>query len=116
MNVGGHGKSRQQGFEKNGISGKKLLRHHDFIKYLRYFIHGPNLPQDTIRGFCNIIKDDAGTSGMVLKQVESYVRKEVKAKGLPRTDAAEEFFKLAHEIDRPDLAENVRSAAKDVRK
>ncbi|MCI0642562.1 MAG: hypothetical protein L0Y70_26080 [Gemmataceae bacterium] len=112
MNVGGHGKSRKQVFEQNGTSGRDLRRHPHYMAYLRYFIYGPDLPKETIRGFCKIIEDDAGTSGMVLKQIRAFVRKEVRDKKLDAGHAADEFFKLAHEIDKASLAESVRSAAK----
>ena len=115
MNVGGHGKSRKEVFEKNGTPGLEILRHPHFMAYLRYFIYGPDLPETTIRGFCQIVEEDAGTSGMLLDQVKSYVRKEVRDRGLSPSHAAEEFFKLANEIGRSDLAENIRSAAKRVR-
>lgn len=116
MNVGGYGKSRKQVFEKNGTSGRDILRHPHFMDYLRYFLYGPDLPKDTIRGFCKIIEEDRGTSGMVLDQIQAFVRKEGRNRGLNPGHAAEEFFKLAHEIGKPNLAEAVRSAAKSVRK
>jgi hypothetical protein len=112
MNPGGHGKSRKQVFEKNGTKGEAILRHPHFVKYLRYFIFGPDLPEPTVRGFCEIIEDDAGTTGEVLDQITAFVRSEIRSKGLDRNYAAEEFFKLAHEIDKPELAESARSAAK----
>jgi hypothetical protein len=117
MNIGGNGKSRQDLFEKNGTSGKAIFRHAHFMAHLRYFLFGPYLPKDSIAGFCEIIDDDAGTSGMLLKQIEAYVRKQVRDKGLSRSHAAEEFFKLAHEIKAGSfIAECVRSAAMSVRK
>lgn len=116
MSVGGHGTSRKEVFERNGTSGRDIFRHPHFTGYLRYFIHGPDLPKATIHGFCEIIEDDAGTSGEVLDQVRAFVRKEVRDRGLTPGRAADEFFKLAHEIDKPDLAESVRAAAKQVRK
>ena len=116
LNAGGRGKSRRGVFEKNGTSGRDIFRHGNFMEYLRYFIHGPDLPKETIRGFCKIIEDDAGTSGMVLKQIQAYVRKEVRDKRLDPGHAAEEFFKLAHEIANPNLADSVRSAAKSLKK
>ena len=115
MNAGGRGKSRQQVFEQNGTSGWSILRHPHFMAHLRYFILGPDLPKPVIEGFCKVIEDDAGTSGMVLNQIKAFVRKAVQDRELDRNHAAEEFYKLAHEIDRGDLAENVRSAAKSVR-
>lgn len=115
MNIGGHGKSRAEVFEGNGTKGKEIFRHGNFARYLRYFIYGPDLPGDTIQGFQKIIDDDLGTYGMVLDQLTSFVRNEVRRKRLDRHDAAEEFFKLAHEIGKPELAEAVRSAAMNVR-
>lgn len=115
MNVGGHGKSRAEVFERNGTHGKEAFRHPHFAQYLRYFIFGPDLPEVTIAGFQKIVDDGLGTSGMVLEQLAAFVRSEIRQKRLDRRQAAEEFFKLAHEIGRPDLAENVRSAAMSVR-
>jgi len=112
INAGGHGKSRRQVFEKNGTTGRDILRHPHFMEYLRYFMNGPDLPKDTIRGFCQIIEDDRGTSGMVLDQIRAYVRREVRDKGLNPSHAADEFFKLAHEIGEPTLAASVRAASK----
>ena len=115
MNAGGYGKSRKQVFEKNGTAGRDILRHPHFMAYLHYFLTGPDLPKPVIEGFCKVIEDDAGTSGMVLDQIRAYVRKAIRDHGLSMSSAADEFFKLAHEIDRPDLADSVRSAAMSAR-
>jgi hypothetical protein len=115
MNVGGHGKSRKDVFESNGTKGTDIFRHPHFLKYLKYFLDGPDLPDPAIKQFCQILEDDDGTSGEVLDQVTAFVRKEVKRRSLDPKHAAEEFFKLAHEIERPELAEAVRSAAARVR-
>jgi hypothetical protein len=115
MNLSNTNKSRQDIFEVNGTSGRAILEHPHFIKYLRYFIHGPQLPQSSIQGFSKIIEDDAGTSGMLLDQIKAFVRKEVRDKGLNPGDAAEEFFKLAHEIGAERWAETARNAGKTAR-
>jgi len=115
MALGLYGKSPRQVFENNGTRGADILRHPHFMHHLRYFIFGPDLPKDTIAGFCLIIEEDVGTSGMVLDQICRYVRKEVREKNLP-SDAATEFCKLAYEIDRPLLASSVRSAAMQVKR
>jgi len=110
----GSGKSRKQVFEDNGTAGENIYRHPHFLAYLWYFINGPKLPQSTIDGFIKILRDDAGTSGMVLKQIGAFVRKEVRDHNLE--GAHDEFAKLALEIDRADLAANVRQAAKTARR
>ena len=115
MYVGGHGKSRKQQFEKNGSKGTNYLCHPHFMTILWYFISGPDLPKSTIDEFCKIIDEDMGTSGMVLTQIMAFVRREVREKQL-KSNAAEEFFKLAHEICKPDLAVHVRSAAVSARR
>jgi hypothetical protein len=51
-----------------------------------------------------------------LTTIRAFVRKEVRDKGLSPSHAAEEFFKLPHGFGKPTLADNVRSAAKSVRK
>lgn len=113
MNIGGHGKSRKQVFEGNGTTGEKILRHGNFARHLRYFIYGPRLPDDTIEGFRKIIAEDKGTSGEALNQLTAFVRTEVRQKRLDQRH--EEFFKLVHELEKPELAEAIRSAAMNVR-
>lgn len=100
LNIGGHGKSRIQGFAAHGLGRSEIFRHGNFLKYLRYFIYGPDLPAATIEGFTKIIDDDAGTSGEVLDQLCRFTRAEVR-RGLPveRYKLPEEFFKLALEKD-----------------
>jgi hypothetical protein len=100
LNIGGHGKSRIQGFTAHGLGQSETFRHGNFLKYLRYFIYGPDLPAATIEGFTKIVGDDAGTSGEVLDQLCRFTRAEVR-RGLPveRYKLAEEFFKLALEKD-----------------
>jgi hypothetical protein len=113
MNIGGHRKSRAEVFEDNGTTVKAIFRHGNFARHLRYFIFGPNLPDDTIQGFRKIIGDDEGTSGELLNQITAFVRSEVRQKRL--SGRHEEFFKLAHELEKPEWAEPVRSAAMSVR-
>jgi hypothetical protein len=115
MNMGGRGKSRLQLFERSGVFGTDLFSYPHFLPFLDYFIHGPNLPVPTIQGFRRIIETRVRTFGMLLRQVLPFVRKEIRIRGLYPRQAAEEFFKLAHEMNKPKLAEPVRSAAMNVR-
>jgi hypothetical protein len=115
MNIGGYGKSRRKKFERNGTAGRDIWCHPHFVPYLRYFIHGPDLPSQTIGRFCSIIEEHNGTFWMLLEQVLAFVREEIRAKCLEPGHAAEEFFKLAQEIGQPKLALPIRSAAKGLR-
>jgi hypothetical protein len=111
FNIGSK-RSRKEIFESNGTRGDAILEHPNFLKYLRYFIHGPNLPPATIAGFCQLVEEDRGTSGMVLDALRAYSRKEVRDRHLNAHDASEEFFKLALECGLDEgFARSIRDAA-----
>lgn len=111
------GKSRQQVFESNGTSGQDIFRHGNFVKYLKYFVEGPRLPDPAITGLCKILNDDSGTSGMILDQYCKHTRKCVRDFKLDPSSAATEFFRLGLEIGMDvSGARNLREAAKSVRK
>jgi len=92
-------KSPKQIFESNGTLGDEIYRHPHFIKYLHYFIKGPDLPNDAILGFCKILNDDMGTSGMILEDIRKYVRSCIRKFFLDRRSAASEFYKLSVELN-----------------
>ena len=117
FNIGGRGKSRKEVFVSNGCRGEDILRHPHFLKYLRYFILGPNLPHDVIAGFRQILIDDMGTSGMLLDQLCSYARAQARRlRTHRRYRLHEEFFKLAVECDLSmHVAVLVRGAVQSVR-
>jgi len=108
--------SPKQDFESNVRTGESIYRHPHFIKYLRYFIDGPDLPAAAITGFCKILNNDIGTSGTILDSLRRYVRSCVREYGLNRQSAASEFYKLAVELglDR-HVCHSVRKAAQSTR-
>jgi hypothetical protein len=117
FNVGGRGKSRKDVFERNGTKGDAILGHGNFLKYLKYFIYGPDLSPSTIAGFRKIVDDDFGTSGMVMDQLRKFARAEMRQveKG-QRYRVPEEFFKLAIESSlNVDEAASILEAARSVR-
>lgn len=88
-------------FKMHGLTEKEIVKHPGFTDFLRYFIYGPDLPARTIQGFCKILNDDLGSSGMVGRQLRKFVRAEVRGCRFDRVigaDAAEEFFKLGIEL------------------
>jgi hypothetical protein len=112
----GVARSREEVFHQNGTSGDAVMRHPHFLPYLRYFIHGPDLPGSTITGFCKIVNDDLGTTGMLLKQLRQFAQSEVRQHRLDKSHAADEFFKLSHELGLDDhFCRTVRDAAKQTR-
>ena len=112
-----HGKrSRKEVFEKNGTRGDAILGHPHFLPYLRYFIHGPNLPMSVIEKFCAAVKSDPFEGTELLENLRRLARQAVRKHGLERRDAAEEFYKLSLELGLPDWeARNVRDAVMKIR-
>ena len=115
--VGGHGLSRRQVFERNGTHGDAIFRHGNFVKYLRYFLYGPDLPQPVIENFRQKIADcgspftsrDALTLGDATRRI-------ARSHHLNPGDAAEEFYKLALDcgLDADD-AHSIRDSVKKLR-
>ena len=56
LNIGSK-KSRKEGFESKGVSATAILRHPHFLKYLRYFIYGPDLPFSVVHAFSNQVRE-----------------------------------------------------------
>lgn len=107
----GSKKSRKDIFISNSKTKEEMIKHPHFLKYLKYFIYGPDLTQDTINGFRSILIEDMGTSGMVQSQLCSFARSETKRHNIERKKAKDEFYKLALECDCGDsLARNVYDA------
>jgi hypothetical protein len=105
-------KSPMQVFERNGTTGGEILRHPHFVPYLRYFIKGPSLPAKVISGLCQLLNEDAGTSGEVMTQYRRFARESVRTYGLKPKNAATEFFRLGVEIGMSvDEARILRDAA-----
>jgi hypothetical protein len=115
-NIGGHGSSRRDVFVKNGMYGEDIFRHPHFLKYLNYFVFGPELPSEVIAGFegavayCGIV-----TSGDIIPLGE-HAKQQARAHRLEAIKAAEEFYKLALEcgLDSTD-ARMIRDAVKKLR-
>jgi hypothetical protein len=114
-NPGGRGKSRRQIFEKNGTSDAEILAHPNFMKYLEYFVYGPDLPVGVIAKF----KDAASFSGYLtggdVNDLVPEARAVVRSAGLNPHDAGDEFHKLALECGAmPSSAESIRKLVRAV--
>ncbi len=109
-NVGGRGKSVLEVFESNGTDGEDIFAHPHFLKYLKYWIFGPELPSSFVDGFCARINDDSGTSGMKRARLTSYARQATREHALRPQDVREEIYKLSLECD---LADDLSRAVRD---
>ncbi len=106
-------RSRREVFEDNGTRGEAILEHGHFLPILRYWIHGPNLPNETMTGFCALADDGTLTSGMQLDRLREYARQQTRQRGLDPKAASEEFYTLALECGLDDhVARSVRDAVR----
>ena len=115
-NPGGRGKSREQIFENNGTSNEKIYSHGNFLRFLEYFLFGPNLPPNIVA----IFKDAMSWSGHLtigdINDLAPKARAVVRSARLVPHEAAEEFHKLAFECGAmPYSAESIRKSILAVR-
>ena len=112
-NIGGHGSSREQIFRRNAQPGEDIFRHPHFLKYLHYFIYGPDLPESVMTTFASAVEDCGMiTSGDILPLAKS-ARQLARNHGLNPKDAGEEFYKLALELGLDaDQARAIRDAVR----
>lgn len=115
-NPGGRGNSRKQIFEKNGTAGAEIYAHGNFLKFLEYFIFGPNLPPSIVA----IFKDTMSFSGYLtagdINDLAPKARAAIRSAQLVPHQAAEEFHKLALECGAmPSSAESIRKSILAVR-
>jgi hypothetical protein len=115
--IGGHGRSHMQVFEANGTRGDDIFRHPHFVKYLRYFLYGPDLPKAVIDAFRQkVIACGEPFTGSDALEVAGFARQLTRSHGLDPHTAPEEFYKLALDcgFDRGD-ARAVRDSVMKVR-
>ena len=113
LNVGGHGNSREQVFEQNGTDGNNIFRHPHFLKYLRYWVYGPRLPQGTIASF----KELAMHGFVDVRDLDRLAREQTRRQRLDPRMHHEEFYKLALECGLDESkARRIRDAVKSVKR
>lgn len=115
-NPGGRGKSRQDIFERNGTCGDEIMEHPNFLKYLQYFIFGPNLPSSVICQFKEMAKFSGHLTASDLSDLVPGAKAVVRSEQLIPAQAAEEFYKLALECGAmPSSADIIRNSVRQVR-
>ncbi len=113
---GGRNKSRQQVFERNGCRGDDILMHAHFLPHLRYFVHGPDLPEAVTARFVEAVKDCGMVTSSDVVPLGNFARKLARDFRLQKYEASEEFFKLALELSlRPYVADSIRRAVLQLR-
>lgn len=115
-NPGGRGRSRQDVFEVNGTSGVEIFAHPNFMKYLAYFVCGPNLPPNLIAEFKEAARLSGYLTGSDVVDLIPKARAAVRSARLDPYEAADEFHKLVLECGAmPSSAELIRSSVRSVK-
>lgn len=115
-NPGGRGNSHQDVFERNGTSGAEILAHPNFMKYLQYFVCGPNLPPEVINEFKEAANFSGHLTGGDIVDLIPKARSTVRLAQLDPHEASDEFHKLALECGAmPSSAESIRNAVRSVK-
>lgn len=91
---GGFRTSREGIFERNGCSGEEIFIHPNFLKHLRYFLFGSELPEAVITAFEQKAANPEWVSSSDGIPLGKFARGLARQHGLERETAAEEFFKL----------------------
>jgi len=111
LNIGTK-KSRKQVFDFRGTHGRAILESPSFLKYLQYFIFGPQLPDFVIEEFWR----QATHFDMELGDLCKFARSAVRQHELDSHQAREEFYKLALECGLVEYeARMVRDSVRTVR-
>ncbi len=99
-------KSRKEIFEGNGTKGDKILFHGNFLKYLKYFIYGSDLPANVISEFVKQKDED---------DLPAIARNLVRRYRLNPKIACEEFYKLCLECGLEWESRSVRDSVMAVK-
>lgn len=108
--------SHKELFERNGTKGQEIYTHPSFLKYLRYFIYGANLPAAVVAAFENTVGNPDWVSSGDIQGICKSVRALMRQFALDKGRAPEEFYRLSLDFGLSHTyAEAVKRAAKQVR-
>lgn len=101
-------------FERNGRQGDEIYTHPHFLKYLRYFLFGAQLPKAAITEFEEAVGNPEWVSSGDITDITKATRAIVRKYRLQDED--EEFYRLALDVGLSQwFAKSVRDAVKQVR-
>jgi hypothetical protein len=94
-------KSHEEIFETNGTKGEEILSHPHFLRYLKYFIQGAELPK-SLKAELVALKENHSYDDDFAEDASPIIRKHFKSFGsIERTSFAEEVFKLCLDLNLP---------------
>lgn len=97
--IGGRASSHLDVFKRNGTSGDDVFRHPHFLKYLHYFLFGPDLPKPVSQAFCQTVSDCAPVTSGDVEALCAKAKDLARRHHLDRSDSAEAFYRLALECE-----------------
>ncbi|RYE41141.1 MAG: hypothetical protein EOP24_38105 [Hyphomicrobiales bacterium] len=104
-----------QVFEGNGTRGAEIFSHGHFLKYLRFFIHGANLPERVKQGMAEQIGEPKWFTTGDHEPVRKRARELARANGLNSTHA-EDFERFCCDLGlSASSAQSIGKAVKTVR-
>lgn len=96
-------------FAEEGLSGERLHRDERFLKYLRYMICGPDLPQPVVKSFVTEVENRTPEGEIDNRRVLLKARELARKSEAPAA-RAEAFYMLALECQLdPGLARDIRT-------
>jgi len=113
---GGRGKSRQDSFTQHGNDHDETLRHPHFLKHLRYFIHGADLPAAALKSFSDAVEDCGMVTSGDIPELGAKARQLARSHGLEGSAAADQFFILSLDLGlSASNASRIRESGKQLR-
>lgn len=109
--VGGRGSSRQSSFMGKGHDSESMMRHGHFLKYLRYFIYGADLPGPALQCFTQAVEGCGPITSGDIVPLRATARELARTYHLEPKAAADEFYKLCLDLNLgPSDAASIRSS------
>jgi hypothetical protein len=113
--LNGGRKSRLQVFEGNGTVGVDIFGHGNFLRHLRYFIHGAALPERIKSQMAELVGDPSYFTSGDLEPARKLARQLARSSGLGSA-SSDSFFQLMNDLGlSPSCADSVRRAVLSVR-
>ena len=98
-------------FESYGEEGEEIFRHPQFLKFLRYFLDGPDLPRPLMATFQDKVGDHGADTVGDVEPLCALARDLARQYAMVPSRASEEFYKLALECGLSEpRARHVRNA------
>ncbi|MGB0907890.1 MAG: hypothetical protein ACPGVT_10385 [Maricaulaceae bacterium] len=109
-------KSAKVIIENNCQTQMKFYEHQHFLKWIKYFIFGPDLPQCLILKFSHEVKNMGDLTSGDVYELQNFTRTIVCQYRIQNTKC-DEFFKLALEFEPNDVdfAKSLRKIVRDTR-